>query len=295
MSTTTIKQNIIYGVGEGAEVADTTMLAYALRWANAAYRDIMNRPYELKSLRTKAIFTMTAGQPTYQAPSDFSGLLILKDETNSTILNQVTPEEFHRNLDAKEITDEVFESEFDTAVTLDNTTLVQYSEVVTNEAGTTTYTRDTDYTMNYTTASITVDSTGSMSDATDYEIDYMYYDSDKPDTFCLEYDETNARFVFRVDPAPDAAYIGSILHNAYPSDLSGSVDAVWSRLEYVLERGGMFFGAMEIFAPNDPKTAIFEKKYEQAIEALVKTDMNMIPKHYTIPVIMRKTDYKQGT
>jgi len=292
MTTATIKSNIIFAVGEGALVADATMLVYALRWANSAYRDVMNRPYQFKYLRTKSLFTMTSGQATYQAPTDFSGFLVLKDETNSEIIDQVPPEDFHRDLTSNEIEDESFTADSDVAVTLDNTTMVQYSEVVTTVAGTTTYTRDTDYTMDYTTASITVDSTGSMSDATDYYIDYLYYPTGKPTTFCLEYDETNARHVFRIDPSPDAAYIGSLLYLAYPSALSGSVDAVWSRLEYVLERGGAYFGALELFAANDPKIGMLERKYEQAIESLTKMDMDMVPKRYTTPVIMKKSDYE---
>lgn len=290
MSTATIKINTIMSLGEGAYVSDSTMLAYALRWVNSAYRDVMNRPYQLKCLRTRSLFTMTVGQSTYQAPADFGGFLILKDETNSTILDQVTPEEFHRNIDANKITDESFTSSYDTAVTLDNNSLVQYSEVVTTTDGTTTYTRNTDYTMNYTTASITVDSTGSMSDATKYYIDYLYYTDGEPDTFCIEYDSSNARYVFRVSPTPDSAYIGSLLYGAYPSDLSGSIDAIWGRLEYVLERGGAYFGALELLSPADPKIDRFEKKYEQAIQALVQTDMDLVPKQNRIEVVMKKSD-----
>ena len=280
----------MYALGEGALVADATMLAYALRWANSAYRDVMNR-YQFKCLRTRSLFTMTAGQQTYQAPTDFGGFLVLKDETNSNILDQITPEEFNRNINATEITDESVTSDYDTAVSLANTSLVQYSEVVTNVLGTTTYTRDTDYTMNYTTASITVDSTGSMSDATAYYIDYLYYPENKPTQFCMEYDATNARYVFRFSPTPDSAYIGSLLYGAYPSDLSGSVDAIWSRLEYVLERGGAMFGALELKAPSDPSIQRLQLLYEQAIQSLVQTDMDLMPKQDRIKTVMRKSDF----
>lgn len=289
MSTTTIKQGIIYGLGEGALVADSTMLEYALRWANVAYREIFLR-YRFKHLRTRSIFRTTEGQATYQAPTDFSGFLVLKDESAGGVLDQVTPEELQRNISATQITDESTTSDYDVAVSLDNTGIVQYSETVTTTDGATTYTRDTDYSMDYTAGTITVDSTGTMSDATEYEIDYLYYAEGPPTQFCIEYDATNKRYVFRLDPIPDDTYIASLLYPAIPSDLSGSVDPIWSKLEFALERGGIYYGSLEIM--EDPqKRNEFKGIYETAIQALIQLDADLVPKHDRIKVVMRKSDY----
>jgi len=290
MATSDIQANVLYGLGEGGNVADTTSLAYALRWVNAAYRELFLR-YRFKSLRTRSIFTTTAGQSTYQSPSDFGGFLILKDETNQTILNQVTPEEFQRDISANKVTDETFTSSADVAVDLDNNALIQYSEVVTDDTDhTTVYTRDTDYDMNYTTGTIMVLSTGSMSDATEYYIDYLYYIDGKPDKFCLEYDATNERYVFRLDPIPNGSFIGSLLYSALPSDLSSSVDPLWDRLEFALERGGIYYGSLEII--DDPqKRNELKQNYEVAMQALIQVDQEMIPKHDRIKVVMKRSDY----
>ena len=290
MSTTTVQQNIIYGLGEGGSVADTTMLAYALRWANAAYRDITIR-HQFSSLRTRALFRTTAGQATYQAPSDFSGILVLKDESNSEIIEQVTPEEYQREIQATQVTNETFESDADVAVALDNSPIVQYSETVQNEDEDTTYTRDTDYTMSYSTGYITVLSTGEMSDATDHYISYLHYPKSKPTSFCLEYDSTNARYLFRLRPVPDDEYIGSLLYGAFPSALSGSVNALWTKMEYCLERGGIYYGALELYEPNNPNIERFKRDYETAFVGLVKLDQDQVPKHGQIPLRMKRSDY----
>jgi hypothetical protein len=97
MSTLSVKQNVIYGLSEGSNVASTDYLDYALRWANAAYREIFLR-YRFKHLRTRSVFRTADGQQTYQAPSDFLGFIVLKDESNDSILDQVTPEEFARDV-----------------------------------------------------------------------------------------------------------------------------------------------------------------------------------------------------
>jgi hypothetical protein len=290
VSTTTIKQNIIYGLSEGGSVADATMLTYALRWANAAYREMFLR-YRFRCLRTRSIFKSAIGQPTYQAPSDFAGFLVMKDESNDTILDQVTPEELQRESGTLSVTDESFTSSFDVAVQLDHTAIVQFTEVVTNTAGTATYTKDTDYTMDYEDGYITILSTGTMSDATAYYIDYQYKSDDKPNKFAIEYDSTNKRWVFRFDPPPDAAYNFSILYPAMPSDLSGSVEPLWGYLEFAIERGGIYFGSLEII--DDPqKRAEFKQNYETAMQALVQMDQEMIPKQMTIPIRMKKSQHK---
>ncbi len=73
------------------------------------------------------------------------------------------------------VTDEVFNSsEYGTWVQLAHTNIVPDSEVVTDLTGTITYTRGVDYEMNYTDGKIMILSTGSMSNWTDYLIDYEY-------------------------------------------------------------------------------------------------------------------------
>ena len=290
MSTTTIQQNIIYGLGEGAQVTNTTMLSYALRWANSAYQNIFLR-YRLMSLRTRTIFRTTDGQQTYQAPSGFTGFCVLKDETNEQYLTQETPEEFQRNVESTIVTDESFTSSHDTAVSLDQTGLVQYSETVTTTDGATTYTRGTDYTINYVAGTITVDSTGSMADATAYEIDYLYYQEGEPTSFCIEYDDTNQRYIFRMRKVPDDTYICSLLYSNFPSDLSSSVDPIWPRLEYAIERGGIYFGALEIKESQDPSIPKHKRDYEEAILSLIQLDQELIPKHSRIKVVMKESDY----
>lgn len=289
MSTTSIKQNVIYGLGEGQLVANTTMLTYALRYANAAYRDIFGR-FRFKHLRTRSVFRTSNGQSTYQAPSQYMGFLILKDESGDSIIDQISPEMFMREISARKVTNESFTSSSDTAVSLDNVAIVQYSETVTNVAGTTTYTRDTDYTMSYSSGTITVDSGGSMADATAYYIDYNYHETGSPDKFCVEYDASNAKYVFRFDPVPDATKIITLLFEQGPSDLSGSVEPIWNRLEYCLERGGIYYGSLELI-DDQRKRAEFKQDYTDAINALMMLDNDLVPKHDRIPVIMRKSDY----
>ena len=290
MSTDTIKQNILYGLGEGTNVASTDYLTYSLRWGNAAYRDIMLR-YQFRNLWTRSIFRMTDGQQTYQAPSDFVGFLTLKDETNDNIIDQVTPEEFARDVDAQQVSDETFTSDYDTAVSLDNRAIVQYSETICDDADeTTTYTRDTDYSMNYTTGAITVDSTGSMSDATTYYANYLKYTKGKPVKFCMEFDATNGKYVFRLDPVPEATTIATLIYPALPSQLSGSVEPIWTQLEYALERGGIYFGSLEIIEDQGMRQE-FLRLYEVAVQALIQLDLDLVPKHDRIPVRLRRSDY----
>lgn len=291
MSTATIKSNIIYGLGEGASVAATTMLEYSLRWANAAYRELFSRHPKFKHLKKRSVFRTADGQETYQAPHDFIGFVTIKDETNDRIIDQVTPEELYRLSDNISVENESFESDHDTAVALDNQGIVQFSETVTNVAGTTTYVRDSDYTMVFADGTITVDSTGTMADATDYYIDYHYRVGGKPTRFAVEYTPTNAKYVFRFDPVPDGAYVVSLMHEAMPSDLSGSVDTIWPRLEYAIERGGIFYGALELFDGKDPKIDRYEREWERAIVSLIRLDNDLVPKHDQIKVVMKKSDY----
>ncbi|MHC4604896.1 MAG: phage adaptor protein [Planctomycetota bacterium] len=297
MSTTTIQQNIIYGLGEGDIVADSTMLTYALRYANQAYRDIFSR-YRFKHLRTRTIFRTVNGLSTYQAPANFFGFLTVKDESGDAIIDQVTPEYFAREISRNSITDESFTSDHDTAVSLANVGMVQYSETVTDETGsspTTTYVRGTDYTMSYYNSQITVDSTGSMADSTTYYIDYLYRSTGSPSLFCLEFDGSSSnKYVIRMDPVPDAEKIITLVYPAMPSELSGSVEPIWSRLEYALERGGIHFGGLELVSDKDTRDR-FERQYNTAIQSLVQMDQDLLPKHDQIPVYKRRSDYTNRT
>ena len=289
MSTSTIQSNCLYGLGEGGNVANSTYLTYALRWVNAAYREIFLR-YRFKNLQTRSIFRTTKGQSTYQAPSDFTGFLTLKDKSNDSIISQVTPEEFERDVAANSVSNESFTSSFGVAVSLANIAILQYSEIVTTVAGTTTYIRDTDYTIDYVAGTITVLAAGSMANATAYYIDYLHYSTGLPTQFCVEYDATNKKYVFRLDETPDDIYIVSVLYSATPSALSGSVDPVWANFEFALERGGIYYGSLEI-TEDAGKRAEFKSIYEIAMQALIQTDLDLIPKRNTIPIIMKKTDY----
>lgn len=291
MSTTSVKENIILGLGEGGSVASSTFLTYALRWANAAYRTIFLR-YRFKCLKTRGIFRTTDGQQTYQAPSDFSGFLVMKDETSGTILDQVTPEELQREITTTEITNESWTSTtLDTIVSLAHQGLVQYSETVTNAAETITYIRNTDYSMGYTAGTVMPITGGAMEAATAYLINYLYYEDGAPTKFCIEYDALNSRYVFRVAPTPDKTYITSLLYPALPSDLSGSVEPIWSTLEFAIERGGIYYGSLEII-DDTQKRSEFRELFETSMQALVQMDMDMLPKNMTIPIRMKQSQHK---
>jgi hypothetical protein len=293
MSTTTIQQNIIYGLGEGALVADTTMLSYALRYANQAYRDIMNR-YRYKCIQKRSVFRTSNGLSAYQMPDDFMGFLVVKDESGDSILDQVTPELFSREITSVQITDESFTSSSDTAVTLDQVGVVQYSETVTTTAGTTTYTRDTDYTMSYYNGQITMDSTGSMADATAYYIDYLYRATGSPSMFCVEFDSSNAQYVVRMDPVPDATKVVTLVYPAAPGDLSATVDAIWDRFEFAIERGGVYYGGLELI-DDVQKRQELEKAYNVAIQSLIQLDQDLMPKHDRIPLVLKRNQYTNRT
>jgi hypothetical protein len=237
------------------------------------------------------VFRTADGQQTYQAPSDFMGFLTLKDESNDTVVDQITPEEFARDVGTTTVTDETFTSSDGNAVSLGNKAILQYSETVTDDTDhTTTYTRDTDYTMDYVSGTITVDAAEEMADATEYYIDYLYYTKDKPTQFCMEYDAANKKYVFRLASTPDDTYIYSVVYPAIPTALSGSANAIWTRFEFCMERGGIYFGSLEIIEDANLRMS-FKQDYEVAMQALIQLDQDLQPKHNRIPVIMRKSDY----
>lgn len=290
MTTATIKESIIYGLGEGAQVSNTTMLAYALRWANSAYRDIMVR-HRFNAVKVRTIFQTTDGQQTYHVPANFVGFMTIKDEESNNIIEQITPEDMARRLSTTSITNESWTSSSGVAVSLSHKSILQYSETVTTVAGTTTYTRDTDYSMDYVAGTCTMIATGSMTTATAYYIDYVYYEKGCPERFSVEYDSTNERYIVRVEPTPDSAYICSMLYSAGSSDLSSTVNPIWNRFEYALERGGIFFGSLEIIEDVNKRQG-FQMLYEQAVASLIRLDLDLsIPKRNTIPIALTRSQY----
>jgi len=144
--------------------------------------------------------------------------------------------------------------------------------------------------MDYNSGTITVDSTGTMSDSTSYYIDYLYYNTGNPIQFCMEYDATNGKYIFRLDPVPDSELIASLLWENVPSDLSASVDTIWTRLEFAIERGGIYYGSMEIIDDAQLRSE-FKQNYEVSMQALIQLDRELEPKHDRIPLVMRRTDY----
>jgi len=292
MSTTTIQQNVLYGLQEGSNVGNSTYLSYALRWANRAYKEVYTKAgYKFKNLHKRSIFRTTDGQQTYQAPSDFLGFVTMRDESNNSVVDQILPEEFAREVSTNNITDESFTSDEDVAVSLDNKAILQYSETVTTTDGATTYTRDTDYTMSYTSGTITVLSTGSMSDATAYEVDYLYWSKGKPDLFALEYDSTNKKYAFKMSPVPNSTYIYSLIYPHDPSALSGSVDPVWGLYEAAIEAGGIYYGSLEITQDAQLRME-YKVNYKDAVSDLVKLDQDLIPKNDRSAVFKRQSDYQ---
>jgi hypothetical protein len=126
------------------------------------------------------------------------------------------------------VEDETFTSDFDTAVSLEYNNIKSGSVVVTTTDGTTTYTEDTDYTIDYDNGTITVLSSGTMNSNTDYNIDYYHaynITADEPVSFTtwgntcfisngvdplLEYNGTE---IVINDAAPKGKYI--VAHNNY--------------------------------------------------------------------------------
>jgi len=72
----------------------------------------------------------------------------------------------------RQVIDEAFTSDYGVAVSLDRAEIVSGSETVETTDEATEYTKDTDYTMQHTAGTVTVLSTGSMDDATGYQITY---------------------------------------------------------------------------------------------------------------------------
>jgi len=276
---------------EGSNATNATYLTYALRWATRTYKEIYTKSgYKFKNLHKRSVFRTSDGQQTYQAPDDFIGFLTLRDESNNTVIDQITPEEFARDVSTQDVSDESTTSDCDVAVDLDQKAILQYSETVTTVAGTTTYTRDTDYTMSYADGAITVLSTGSMADATTYYIDYLYWDTGDPVQFCFEYDTTNKKYVFKLDPVPDDTFIVSLVYPHKPTTLSGSVDPIWELMETTIEAGGIYYGSLEL-VESPQLRAEYKRIYQDAVTDFVRLDQDLVPKHNRIPLVTRHSDY----
>ena len=288
MTTANIQSNIIYGLGEGALATNANMRGYALRWANAAYRDITNRP-GFNFPQKRAVMFTEIGKQAYQLPASFFGFMLLKNEQKSSHIEQTTSEDLSRRSQITQVPAETFTASTVAAVNLDNPAILQYSESV--SLGAATYTRDTDYTINYSTGSVT--SINLVND-TDYLIEYLHYTLGSPDRFCLEYDAANRLYVMRLDPVPDAVYPLALTYLSAPADLSDSSDPVWAKMEYALERGGIYFGSMEVV--EDPQRRIeYKTIYEQAVAYMLMLCQSMDkPNHARIPMALRRVDYFKG-
>ena len=79
-----------------------------------------------------------------------------------------------------------------------------------------------------------------------------------------------------------------------PGELSSSVEPIWARLEFALERGGIYFGSLELI-DDEKKMKRFERDYNIAIQSLLQMDSDLLPKHDQIPVYKRRSEYTNRT
>ena len=94
------------------------------------------------------------------------------------------------------VEDETFTSALDTAVELDYTGLSSTAVVVTSADGSVTYTEGTDFTIDKDKGTITVLSTGTMTDATDYLITY---ETENPSVVTVNPQGTDGRIVREIE------------------------------------------------------------------------------------------------
>ena len=82
----------------GVDSTDTYLLARALKWLQKSYDKLIAFVPEAEYLqKSENYLTTVADQATYALPSDFFQLLSLRDDTNSTIIDVITREQFDRN------------------------------------------------------------------------------------------------------------------------------------------------------------------------------------------------------
>ncbi len=137
----------------------------ALAWADSYWEeDTRHSRWEKLSLNDRA-------RAIIQATRQINALRLA-----GTPLDTDTPQSLHFPLDAdyNRITQEDFTADLDVALELVHTQIVEDSELVTSVGGVIEYELDTDYEMDYEAGTITVLSTGSMEDATEYTIIYDY-------------------------------------------------------------------------------------------------------------------------
>jgi len=84
--------------------------------------------------------------------------------------------------------------------------------------------------------------------------------------------------------------VASLVYPHNPTVLSDSVDVVWNYMELAIERGGIYYGSMEI-SPDPQMRAEYKQNYMDAVSDLIKMDQDLLPKHDRIPIVTRHTDY----
>lgn len=97
---------------------------------------------------------------------------------------------------SRDVSDESFMADHDTAVELENVGISQGTVTVTTTDGATTFTEDVDYTIDYDLGKITVLSTGSMTDGDDFLISY---ETDDPNEAVLNPAGTDGDILRKID------------------------------------------------------------------------------------------------
>lgn len=118
-------------------------------------------------------------------------------------------------------------------------------------------------------------------------------ETDAPADVTYEYDRTNLRNVIRLAPTPDDAYTLRANMRCWHSELSGSQDVLWDKIENVVKRRAAYFGSIELF--NSPEDIQFRNEMNQL--SMVKMDglrrvlASQKPRPNQIPAILKKSDY----
>jgi len=94
-TTAQVQADILNGLGEDA--TNTILLARALRWANKAYDKLVGFLPEAEFFqKSETEMTTIADQATYVMPSNWFQIVSFRDDTNSTIIAEITRQEFDR-------------------------------------------------------------------------------------------------------------------------------------------------------------------------------------------------------
>lgn len=90
-----INSDILTNLGESS--SDETLQSMAYRWMQKTYDKIVTAIPEAEYLqKSEMTITMIEDQATYALPDNFFSFVILRDDDNSTILTQITRQEFDR-------------------------------------------------------------------------------------------------------------------------------------------------------------------------------------------------------